>query len=213
MSIKLRPTALGSGLTCPYCRDDVHSEEHRERCSGCQTDYHAECLSELGRCGTLGCSGIQDTSGGACLRCREQIDQHDLVLRCLGCAQLYHRDCFIPGAACAAPACGGRVEFVKRAADPRPLPLFRPCANDDCQLPRAGLGWWALGPSAARKCRDHAAQDRWEDASLIALLPVFFAFEIGVNAISIALLVLGCALAIPFVVDARRIQRARARRG
>jgi len=42
--------------SCPLCREVLEPAiDAIEACSGCATDYHAECLAELGGCSTLGC--------------------------------------------------------------------------------------------------------------------------------------------------------------
>ncbi|MBL4844156.1 MAG: hypothetical protein JKY65_01410 [Planctomycetes bacterium] len=41
---------------CPYCHDQLSSAEAETTCGECSTRHHAECIRELGRCATYGCS-------------------------------------------------------------------------------------------------------------------------------------------------------------
>ena len=49
--VRLRARAGGS---CPLCRVELGAEE-TARCPGCGTEYHVECMTEMGACSTLGC--------------------------------------------------------------------------------------------------------------------------------------------------------------
>lgn len=52
-SISIRPSE--TTLLCPYCRDELSDDS--TACAFCETRYHTECLSELGRCAIIGCRG------------------------------------------------------------------------------------------------------------------------------------------------------------
>lgn len=41
-------------VRCPLCFEGIE-QAARERCTGCRTRFHTECLEELGGCSTLGC--------------------------------------------------------------------------------------------------------------------------------------------------------------
>ena len=53
--IQIQPAK--SNQICPYCRDGL--TEPVSACAACDVRYHRECLQELGRCATLGCSGTK----------------------------------------------------------------------------------------------------------------------------------------------------------
>jgi RING finger family protein len=47
----------GSAPRCPYCHDHLESEGlELITCEACETQHHRECIRELGRCATYGCS-------------------------------------------------------------------------------------------------------------------------------------------------------------
>ncbi len=47
----------GGAPRCPYCHDHLAAESlELVSCEGCETQHHSECIRELGRCATYGCS-------------------------------------------------------------------------------------------------------------------------------------------------------------
>lgn len=52
----------GTPPRCPYCHDHLETEDPEQgpleviTCEACQTQHHQECIRELGRCATYGCS-------------------------------------------------------------------------------------------------------------------------------------------------------------
>lgn len=53
--MRLQINPRGGSLSCPLCRSSLARGGQVRECSGCEISYHAECLEELGGCGTLGC--------------------------------------------------------------------------------------------------------------------------------------------------------------
>lgn len=51
---------IGTGGTCPYCRDVFDDDLEVIECEGCRTSLHSECHEENGGCPVLGC-GVQST--------------------------------------------------------------------------------------------------------------------------------------------------------
>lgn len=58
---RARIVAQARQTTCPYCRDSLTDlpPDHLLQCGSCGTIFHAECIHELGRCTTRGCSRSQ----------------------------------------------------------------------------------------------------------------------------------------------------------
>jgi hypothetical protein len=54
--VALAADASVAGLTCPICHTALASGESIRRCPGCTQVYHDECWTEIGGCGTFGCS-------------------------------------------------------------------------------------------------------------------------------------------------------------
>lgn len=86
---------------CGLCHADI-GHEPQETCAGCKATHHAECLRELGACGTLGCPS-QDRAAaririepGAPLRCcpgeRPWLGGSGVVA-CGGCGGRWHAAC------------------------------------------------------------------------------------------------------------------------
>lgn len=91
--IDLRPrvnvaAASSAGVAiCPYCRETVAGGAEAKTCEGCRTTVHAECLAELGRCPTLGCTTAVNRR--PCPFCRAPMAVTDE--RCDGCGRLSFR--------------------------------------------------------------------------------------------------------------------------
>jgi len=49
-----RQVRVEESVRCPLCFEGIE-QAARERCTGCRTRFHTECLEELGGCSTLGC--------------------------------------------------------------------------------------------------------------------------------------------------------------
>jgi len=58
---ELQVTARAAAADCPYCKDSLAGlpRESLLQCGDCGTVFHAECVYELGRCTTRGCSRSQ----------------------------------------------------------------------------------------------------------------------------------------------------------
>jgi hypothetical protein len=58
---RLRTLRAGDPTTCVYCRDGLSSAARLVACKDCHAVYHSECQAELGRCASLGCSGLGES--------------------------------------------------------------------------------------------------------------------------------------------------------
>lgn len=47
------------GATCPLCHEGLTARPRLEVCPVCHTIHHSECVAEMGRCATLGCTGLR----------------------------------------------------------------------------------------------------------------------------------------------------------
>ena len=59
-SVKVQPRERPQ--QCPLCRDPLRLDARTRECPGCRTQYHAECLDEMGGCSTLGCARKKRTT-------------------------------------------------------------------------------------------------------------------------------------------------------
>jgi len=112
----------------PLCRD--HQGDASQACTGCDTEYHADCLAELGGCSTLGCQlhgklpqHLDRWRGRACHDPRES----DLARRRCPCGAFVHND-RVPAHADACPQAQillmpSRTPAAR--AEPTPTPWFR----------------------------------------------------------------------------------------
>jgi hypothetical protein len=57
-SVVVRATsqAAGAEVVCPICQTKIDESEPCVECAGCQQIHHQECWTEIGGCGTYGCS-------------------------------------------------------------------------------------------------------------------------------------------------------------
>ena len=97
--LKSRTLQAGQqGLTCQICQTAIGPEEGFVNCPKCEQSHHAECWSEIGGCGTYGCTQAPaiDKSESAfqaprsawgdtktCPACKEEIKS--IALKCRHC--------------------------------------------------------------------------------------------------------------------------------
>ncbi|MCA8921796.1 MAG: hypothetical protein KDD82_08300 [Planctomycetes bacterium] len=103
--------------TCPLCRDRLG--EVFQACSSCHTEYHADCLAELGGCSTLGCrlhGELPETlERWHCRACHGPL-LSDLARRRCSCGAFVHNDCVRAHG----DTCEQAQELLKPFLPPRP---------------------------------------------------------------------------------------------
>ena len=52
--------SLDKTIICPICQSSILSEEECVACPDCSQEHHRDCWSEIGGCGTYGCSEAPD---------------------------------------------------------------------------------------------------------------------------------------------------------
>lgn len=63
--MRLRERLFRRGPRCPFCRDPLQGGASAPPCGGCGVQLHAECMGELGRCPTIGCSSARAVARAA----------------------------------------------------------------------------------------------------------------------------------------------------
>ena len=67
---------MSKALRCPYCLDDLTSEDQTVRCSDCRTPHHDDCFRENAGCVAFGCSGREQVKGGQSIFLKPAIRIH-----------------------------------------------------------------------------------------------------------------------------------------
>jgi hypothetical protein len=63
--VRLRERLFRRGPRCPFCREPLQGGAAAPPCGGCGVQLHAECVGELGRCPTIGCSSARPVARAA----------------------------------------------------------------------------------------------------------------------------------------------------
>src|SRR4030042_5310324 len=72
-------------MNCSICKSPISPDEEITKCENCKNDFHLECWSENGGCGTPGCVNLpnvvksQAAATKTCPACSETIDLGEVV--------------------------------------------------------------------------------------------------------------------------------------
>lgn len=74
MRVQVAPRETNEDPTCVYCRGAVGGSEALTLCPGCKATFHEDCRSDLNRCPTPGCTGLQPLAARSDAERRARLD-------------------------------------------------------------------------------------------------------------------------------------------